>query len=257
MAGALQLRVDVRKLRLILDGPGSGEYNMSRDARLLADHRSGDDPVLRIYRWSPPAVSCGYHQPDTDFDFPEIQARGFDFVRRPTGGRAILHAQELTYAVIGSSPSDLFGATLHGTYMKINTALVRFLESFGLEADISAGESLTDARGAICFRTAGRHEITVGGRKIIGSAQRRTEGVFLQHGSILTGPAHIDLMHCLRGTRSGFAAMEELKAATTDLGSLLAGRGGVPDFDGLAKGLSSVFADCWNMVLEVRDQPGS
>jgi len=121
----------------------------------------------------------------SDFDETAIRAAGYDLVRRPTGGRAILHADELTYAVIGSSPGPVFGATLHETYMKINRALLAFLADLGVVADISTGESREEARGLVCFRSAGRHEVSVAGRKIIGSAQRRTGGNFLQHGSIL------------------------------------------------------------------------
>ena len=172
-------------LRVMNDGPRPGTVNMVTDARLLAEHCPGDDPILRLYRWSPWAVTYGYHQAPDTFDVAAAADRGWDVVRRPTGGRAILHAQELTYAVVGTSPCALFGDTLHQTYTTINRALMKFLRELGLSPDVSDGESLEEARGAVCFQTAGRHEVTVGGRKIIGSAQRRSGEVFLQHGSIL------------------------------------------------------------------------
>ncbi len=205
------------KLRVYRDGPLPGAVNMSADARLLEEHAPGDDPVLRVYRWRPWSVTRGWHQPDDGFAHDVIAERGWDLVRRPTGGRAILHAQELTYAVVGTSPSDLFGENLHATYMTINRALVAFLEALGLAPDISEGESLEEARGAVCFQSAGRHEVTVGGRKIIGSAQRRSEGVFLQHGSILAGPAHVDLLDVLPGAENTPGRREALLDATTDL----------------------------------------
>jgi len=210
-------------LRVLIDGPRPGAVNMSVDADLLARHSPGDDPVLRLYRWSPYAVSMGHHQREEEFAADRIAARGFDLVRRPTGGRAILHSEELTYAVVGSSPSDLFGSTLNECYEAINRALILFLEKLGLRPDVSGGESLAEARGLVCFRSAGRHELMVAGRKIIGSAQRRTEGVFLQHGTILAGPAHVDLLDCLAGGGNTPEARAELIASTTDLGSLLGG----------------------------------
>jgi lipoate-protein ligase A len=168
---------------------------MQHDHDLLANHHPGDTTVLRLYRWIPPSVSLGYNQKIADFDRETIAARGYDLVQRPTGGRAILHAEELTYAVVGTSPGELFGSTLHETYMTINRALLTFIQKLGLAADISAGESRV--------------------------AQRRSNGVFLQHGSILTGPAHADLADCLGAAPARRSNREELLSATTDLGRLL------------------------------------
>lgn len=259
----------VTSLRVILDGPLPGAVNMTTDARLLAGHRPAASPVLRLYRWSPPAVSIGYNQRDLDFDGEAIRALGYDLVQRPTGGRAILHADELTYAVVGTSPSPLFGATLHETYQIINRALLRFLAMLGVEAEVSAGESREAQRSAVCFRSAGRHEIGVGGRKLIGSAQRRTGQVFLQHGSILTGTGHADLARCLARTdanapgdqrRTGHdphtarnASRRELLDATTDLGHLL---GRTIDEDGyrmLSDQLVAAFAE--TLSIEVAAEP--
>jgi lipoate-protein ligase A len=209
------------KLRVIDDGPGPGAYHMRRDAALLAEHRPGDDPILRLYRWSPAAVSIGYNQREDDFDTAAVTAAGYDLVRRPTGGRAILHAAELTYCVVGSSPSDLFGATLNATYLRINVALLAFLSELGIVAEVSAGESREQMRDKICFVSAGRHEIRVAGRKLIGSAQRRTAGSFLQHGSILTGPDHAGLAALLRSADPDPHRTARLLAATTDLSQLL------------------------------------
>ena len=142
-------------------------------------------------------------------------------MRRPTGGRAILHAEELTYAVVGASPGPLFGDSLHAAYQVINGALLAFLAGLGYRAEISAGEAREEARGLVCFKSAGRYEISVGGRKLIGSAQRRTGGCFLQHGSILAGPEHLELLRFLRPGAPGADLPPELLAmATTDLGQL-------------------------------------
>ncbi len=235
-------------LRIILDGARSGADNMARDAALLEEHRPGDPPVLRLYRWRPWAVSCGYHQGTDAFDAGAIAAAGYGLVRRPTGGRAILHADELTYAVVGASPSPLFGDTLHDTYMRINEALLLFLQDLGLPADVSGGESRAEARGQVCFKSAGRHEINVRGRKLVGSAQRRRGGAFLQHGSILAGPAHLELPRFLRpvpGQRAPDSA--QLALVTTDLGQLL----GAPlDDDGqerLLPRLADAFCRAWGL----------
>ena len=86
-------------LHFFCDGPAGGAENMARDAALLADHRPGDDPILRLYRWEPAAVTYGYHQDPAVFDQDRLAAAGYDLVRRPTGGRAVLHADEITSAV--------------------------------------------------------------------------------------------------------------------------------------------------------------
>jgi lipoate-protein ligase A len=235
-------------LRVFYDRAATGALNMGRDTSLLAGHKPGDDPILRLYRWEPAAVTIGYNQDFTDFDEAGIRAAGYDLVRRPTGGRAILHADELTYAVIGTSPGPVFGASLNETYLKINQALLAFLTDLGIPADISTGESREAARGLVCFRSAGRHEISVGGRKIIGSAQRRTGGVFLQHGSILAGPRHLELPSFLQ--RNVNRDPGELAAVTTDLGQLLGAPPTDADLDALAPRLAAAFAH--TLGLDIR-----
>lgn len=232
----------MNRLRLVVDPPRPGEANMAVDASLLEAHRRGDAPLLRIYRWAPWSVTHGYHQSPEDFDHAVIRDRGYGFARRPTGGRAILHAEELTYAVVADAPSPLFGADLHSAYMAINGALLRFLRDLGLAPDISTGESLAEARGAVCFQSAGRHEVTVGGRKIIGSAQRRLEDRFLQHGSILAGPAHADLLACLAGGLDTPGRRATLLAGTTHLAEQLGTTPAALDYDDLTTRLAEAFA---------------
>ncbi|MFO7608031.1 MAG: hypothetical protein R6X35_02360 [Candidatus Krumholzibacteriia bacterium] len=199
--------------------------------------------MLRIYRWDPPAVTIGYNQQLADFDADGVRTAGWDVVRRPTGGRAILHADELTYAVVGTSPGPLFGDSLHDVYLTINRALVAFLADLGIAAEISTGESRDDARGLVCFKSAGLYEIAVAGRKLVGSAQRRTGGCFLQHGSILAGPRHLELLRFLRpGAPGADLPPGALAAGTTDLGQLR-GRAWTPaELDALGPGLAAAFA---------------
>jgi len=216
---------------------------MARDEELLRTHRADDDPVLRIYQWDPPCVTLGYNQREDAFAAADVTAAGYDLVRRPTGGRAILHAHELTYAVIGTSPGPLFGGSLHETYMTINRALLAFLSGLGIDADVSAGESREAARSLVCFRSAGRHEIRVAGRKLVGSAQRRLRGVFLQHGSILAGPEHrrlVDFLALDPGARE--RQERELRAGTTDLQDQLGRPLGSADLEELGDALAESFA---------------
>jgi len=237
------------RLRVIRDGARSGAENMAADTRLLEAWRPGDDPVLRLYRWSPPAVSYGYHQQETDFDVAAIATHGYGLVRRPTGGRAILHSDELTYAVVGGVQGTIFGDTLHTAYASINDALLLFLRKLGLSPDVSEGESLAQARSAVCFQSAGRHEITVGGRKLVGSAQRRLADAFLQHGSILTGEGHADLLACLQGDRDGTVARVQILDATTHLGKLLGRAVAEADMTEMEDALIDAFAETYRCEI--------
>jgi len=237
-------------LHVILDGPQPGAVNMQRDRELLAGWRPGQPPVLRLYRWQPPAISYGFHQRRDDFDQAAIARLGFDLVQRPTGGRAILHADELTYSVVGPSPSPLFGDNLHTCYMRLNEPLVAFLRELGYAAEVSAGEDRSEQRQAVCFKSAGQHEIRIAGRKIIGSAQRRREGAFLQHGSILTGPRHADLLDCLVPERRGGLTREQLLAVTCDLGRLRGEPLTARELDALSERLAAAFATM--LALEPR-----
>lgn len=240
------------RLQVHFDGARDGAANMARDTALLEVHQPGDDPILRIYRWDPPAVTIGYNQDLAGFDVDAVAATGYGLVRRATGGRAILHADELTYAVVGTSPGPLFGASLHETYMKINAALLEFLDQLGLQADISDGESREQARGLVCFKSAGKHEISVKGRKLIGSAQRRRGEVFLQHGSILAGPRHLDLTGFL-GEQADRAQLAE---ATTDLGQLLGKPLGPADLDSMAPALAAAFGRVLDLEIVGHDGTG-
>ncbi len=231
-------------LKVALDGALPGSVNMQRDSKLLDSHQPGDDPVLRLYRWRPASVTIGYNQDFGNFDREAIEAFGCNLVKRPTGGRAIFHADELTYSVTGSSPGPLFGNNLHQSYMKINEALILFLQRLGLEAEISAGETREAMRSLVCFKSAGKHEIRVGGKKLVGSAQRRRGGVFLQHGSILTGDRHLQLPGFLRPGPAGTGmSQEELANLTTDLSRELGESFNEERLRGLEKELASCFSE--------------
>lgn len=162
----------------------TGALNMALDHALLERVQRDKRPVLRLYRWQPACLSFGRNQPARElYDAKRAQRLGIDIVRRPTGGLAVLHAAELTYAFI--APVGLLGGPRE-SYVHINRALVNGLRRLGVRAEISGG-SQASAFGTLqpCFAEAAPGEVTVRGRKLVGSAQRCEKRTLLQHGSIL------------------------------------------------------------------------
>lgn len=146
--------------------------------------RETGDWVLRVYGWSRPTISFGRNQSARGrYDLSEIARRELDVVRRPTGGRAILHHREITYSV--TAPAAAAG-DLRESYERINRLLVHALRSLGVDAAIAVPAHRTAPPGlAPCFDEAAAGELTLAGRKLAGSAQWRVDGALLQHGSIL------------------------------------------------------------------------
>ena len=158
---------------------------MAVDEALLASVRSGAPPVLRFYRWEPACLSLGRNQPARGrYDLGAIRARGLDVVRRPTGGRAVLHDRELTYSVV---VRDGVLGSPRAAYAQINRALAAGLRRVGVPAELQGrtGRRAPAPSLAPCFREPAEGEITAGGRKLIGSAQFREGKTILQHGSLL------------------------------------------------------------------------
>jgi len=170
-----------------------GAYNMAVDEELLARAQAGEQvPVLRIYTWDPAAVSIGRFQKiEEAVNASVCQQRGFDIVRRITGGRAVLHWRELTYSIIARTDDPLFPANVLGTYKLIAAGLLQGLWNLGIPAEMVSRSNKhaalvkKAAKDAACFSSPSWYEILAHNRKIIGSAQRRLSGAFLQHGSIL------------------------------------------------------------------------
>ena len=173
---------------------------MAVDEAILEAVGRGDVPAtLRLYAWEPACLSIGYAQSTADVDLEALDDFGWDLVRRPTGGRAILHANELTYAVIGPNNDPRLTGSVVDSYQKISRALLHALKLLQVNADAFEKQDLdlkeSDQQSAqirktqnpVCFEVPSKYEITVGGKKLIGSAQaRRKEGV-LQHGSLPLG----------------------------------------------------------------------
>lgn len=189
--------------RLLDTSYADGPTNMAVDEAILLSHARGRvPPTLRFYRWQPRCLSIGVFQSvGREVNLEECRLRGIDVVRRPTGGRAILHASEVTYSVAASRDNPFVSGSVSESYRKISAALAAGLRSLG--ADVQMAPRLTmrpgsgDERDAgacppqhwprtpACFDVPSDYELMVDGRKLVGSAQMRKHGAVLQHGSII------------------------------------------------------------------------
>ena len=174
--------------RLLRHPAEHGAWNMAVDAAILENVIAGQSrPTLRLYDWDPACLSLGFAQLFADVDEDALAAHGWEVVRRPTGGRAILHTDELTYSVIG--PSDdprLVGGVLE-SYKRLSEGLMRSLLLLGLPVErqpMREGNGFGALDNPVCFEVPSDYEITLHGKKIIGSAQARKKGGVLQHGSL-------------------------------------------------------------------------
>jgi len=163
---------------------------MARDVAILEAMSGGDSPpTLRLYGWHPPCLTLGRHQDTDAADLEFCRTEGIDVVRRPTGGRALLHHLELTYAVIAPLATEPLPRGLQEAYRQICGALVRAMTSLGIGAELTGGEvnlQLPGPRTTVpCFEAPAGGEVVVRGRKLVGSAMRAHAGTILQHGAIL------------------------------------------------------------------------
>jgi lipoate-protein ligase A len=163
---------------------------MAVDEAILEQIGRGEaPPTLRLYAWDPACLSLGHAQPFSDVDTARLHDRGWDVVRRLTGGRAILHTDELTYSVTGSAEEPVLAGGVLESYNRLAQALLMALHRLGLPVEIKEGKTDDPAiPNPICFEVPSTYEITASGRKLIGSAQARKKDGVLQHGSLpLTG----------------------------------------------------------------------
>jgi lipoate-protein ligase A len=239
--------------RFLNTGAQDGATNMAIDAAILMSFEEGaSPPTLRVYSWAPPTVSIGYSQrPDRELDLERVARAGFGLVRRPTGGRAVLHHGELTYSVVGASGTPPLGGSITSAYRAIAEALLAGLARLGVEAALASVSATPRSRGGVsppCFASAGRFEIVVGARKLVGSAQRRSEGAVLQHGSLLFDGSHAEIADVLRAASEPerAALRASLAAGTTDLGSIL---NAAPEFGEVAAALRLGFESAWGKTL--------
>lgn len=209
----------------MVHGPAPGAWNMAVDETLAASPAAPPGLALRFYGWEAPTVSLGHHQDPGILERDAMRTGGYAWVRRPTGGTAVLHHGEITYALAARPGGDWRGgvADLVGL---MGRCLAQALARWGVRA---AGEPigrLPDLRGpragAACFSGGGRGEVWVGGRKIAGLAARRWGRAVLVHGSMLRGPEHLALPGLMRIPPPGRAALrEELLQRTVTLADLM------------------------------------
>ncbi|MFC5590984.1 biotin/lipoate A/B protein ligase family protein [Sporosarcina soli] len=177
----------------INSGKCSASFNMALDEALLEWHSQGEiGPVLRFYEWEPATLSIGYFQSvEKEIDLDVVKQLGLGFVRRPTGGRGVLHEHELTYSVIVSEEYPDMPETVTEAYRVISGGLLEGFRNLGLNAEFSVPETvkqnadLRNPKSGVCFDAPSWYELVVEGKKVAGSAQTRQKGVILQHGAIL------------------------------------------------------------------------
>jgi lipoate-protein ligase A len=221
---------------------GNAFFNMAADEAIVHAVAKGADPVFRVYAWHPPAISFGYAQHvGREIDPEKCRQKHIDIVRRSTGGRAVLHWNELTYSVICKIDDPSMGGNIQEAYRNISSGLLAGLALLNISATLeSRRQAQPSPRGkeltAPCFTSTAQYEITYQGRKLIGSAQQRIGSVLLQHGSLLLGPEHKQMIDLLPAgkeiLRDRF--QYELEQYTTSLAEIFR-----PDisFDTLAQAL--------------------
>ena len=174
------------QLRLIRDSDfGAGPHNMATDCAIFEAVAAGrQPPTIRLYGWQPMCLSIGYGQRLRDVDNETLRARAWQLARRPTGGKAILHGDELTYSLCLPIDHPLAAGKLVDSYRRIGAGIASGLQGLGLEVLSESKEPRGRMTGPVCFEIASHYEITVAGRKLVGSAQMRRKTGLLQHGSI-------------------------------------------------------------------------
>lgn len=214
------------RLRIIQDGADDGDRLMAADLALLQQAaESGSDPVLRFYTWMMPTISLGFHQSEDVLDHDRMTRDHTPWTRRPTGGAAVLHSDELTYAIVASSGDAGAGQRLQ---QYVSASIAEGLRALGVPADVDArGEPLSALPNRTsCFVRTSRWEVTARGRKLVGSAQRKLGNAYLQHGSILMGDDHLRIVDYLAMTDEASRELlrERLRSRATTIAEELGHR---------------------------------
>lgn len=177
-----------KKYRMIIDPPSEGLFNMNKDVELMESLSPTDSSIFRLYSWNPWCLSLGYNQKDDGILKDKLYKDGYDIVRRPTGGRGVFHANELTYSIVTHLDNT---RTKDYVYQEVHTLIAEVLNNIGLEVDFVKTNPdfknfyKSDERSVSCFASSARYELTHDNKKIVGSAQRIFGNKLLQHGSIL------------------------------------------------------------------------
>lgn len=210
--------------RLLDTGALPAPLNMAIDEALLQLHVQGESqPTLRFYQWSPPAVSLGYFQKRHSIDLAACRKLGLDVVRRATGGRAVLHENDLTYSVVAGSRQGI-PSSLDAAYRLLCKGLLAGFRQLGFDAELGR-ERARSPQADICFVRAAIGDIVYQGRKFVGSAQTWQGASLLQHGSIVLEPQEKTWMAIIKtGTDSSESLRERLKSRTISLREILGRR---------------------------------
>ena len=239
--------------RLILHPPYPAAWNMAVDEAILESTVNGDSPpTLRLYSWQPFALSLGRTQKFNEVDTSALAEHGWDVVRRPTGGKAILHADELTYSVCAAQDDPHVSDNVLKSYRLLARGLLQGLELAGIPADSqpNAEKSLDRLTNPVCFQYPSDYEITFGGKKLIGSAQARLSNGVLQHGAI---PLFGDI--CRVVSVLVFASDEQRQAAIDNLRehatTIEACLGHAPTWDFIAGCIQDGFAQALDLSFEI------
>ncbi len=234
-------------------GEKDGRFNMDFDLRLVENFRVNKIPTLRFYRWKPYCISLGRNQNENDVAVERAAADGIDVVTRPTGGKAVLHADELTYSVV----MDSRGLSVLESYNLISAALAEGIRMLGAEAALAESSAdfrklFKDPASVPCFTTSAIYEVEYRGRKLIGSAQRRFGDVLLQHGSILLGGFHKKIVDYVKGDSSAIDEMKKnLDEHTITLNEILSRNVEAPEVArAITKGFEAALGAAFSSVNE-------
>ncbi|HEX3054098.1 MAG TPA: biotin/lipoate A/B protein ligase family protein [Aggregatilineaceae bacterium] len=240
--------------RMLVTGVCDGPMNMAIDQAIM-EAVAADRvlPTLRFYAWEPPCLSLGYTQPLADVDQHQLAAQGWHLVRRLTGGRAILHTDELTYSVALKANDPIVAGDIVESYRRLSRALLEALHRLGASAEADRrAESIANTKGPVCFEVPSHYEITVNHKKLIGSAQVRRFGAVLQHGSFpLWGDIAriVDVLAFEDAEKQAAACARVYQRATT----LEEALGRVVSWDEAA----SITADCFHDIFDVELEIGN
>ena len=241
--------------RLVVETmPRSGAANMAVDQAIAEACAAGDSPpTIRFYTWQPPAVSLGRLQPIADIDEAAVQRLGYEIVRRPTGGRAILHTDEFTYSVAAAADDPRVRGGVMDAYLRISNALLAGLRRLGVAADKAPGTVRVGPDvSAVCFEVPSAYEITAGTRKLMGSAQSRRAGYVLQHGSL---PLVGDITRLIDVLALDAETATRLRAELSERACTLAQALAVPDdseqvaFETVAAAMQAGFGEALRLTL--------
>jgi lipoate-protein ligase A len=229
----------------------TGTFNMDYDLNLVQNF-SGS-PILRIYQWNPYCISLGANQDFNSINYQKVSSDGIDIVKRPTGGRAILHAEELTYSVVFPISNEYSPKKI---YREINLALKNGLMNYNSTLDKIDLENnqphfpsfYKKEKSNLCFAVSAMNELNFNGKKVVGSAQRKMGDVILQHGSILCGKFHKNIISYLNLASDKIEEIKnEIEHTTTELETILDEKS---NYARLAQSIKKGFEDHFKIKFE-------